>query len=163
MSKRISEYIACFGYFDKSLIVLSVTTGSISIASFETVIGAPVGILSRSCSLTFSITTEFVRKYLKTIRSKKKKHNKIVMLARSKLNSIESKISKALMDNEISHEDFETIINEEKKYRELKESIRMMNSQRSDAEKIKLIEEGKKIGINKVIKPNKIINNSLKP
>ena len=45
------------------------------------------------------------------------------MLARSKLNSIENKISKALMGNEISHEDFETIINEEKKYRELKESI----------------------------------------
>ena len=51
------------------------------------------------------------------------------MLARSKLSSIESKISKALMDNEITHEDFETIINEEKKCRELKESIRMMNSQ----------------------------------
>ena len=66
------------------------------------------------------------------------------MLARSKLNSIESKISKVLMDNEISHEDFGTVINEEKKYRELKERIRMMNSQRSDAEKNDLIEEGKK-------------------
>ena len=66
------------------------------------------------------------------------------MLARSKLNSIESKILKALMDNEISHEDFETIINEEKKYRELKENITMMNSQRSDAEKVNLTEEGKK-------------------
>ena len=73
------------------------------------------------------------------------------MLARSKLNSIESKISKALINNEISHEGFLTIIEEEKKYRELKESIRMMNSQRSDAEKIKLIEEGKKLGINEVI------------
>ena len=66
------------------------------------------------------------------------------MLARSKLNSIENKISKALMDNEISHEDFETIINEEKKYQELKENIRMMNSHRSDSEKVNLIEEGKK-------------------
>ena len=66
------------------------------------------------------------------------------MLARSKLNSIESKISKALMDNEISHEGFETIINKEKKYRELKESIRIMNSHRSDVEKVSLIEEGKK-------------------
>ena len=84
------------------------------------------------------------------------------MLARSKLNRIEGKISKALIDNEISHEDFMTIYNEEKKYRELKESIRMMNSQRSDAEKISLIEEGKKIGINEVIKRNEIINNSLK-
>ena len=73
------------------------------------------------------------------------------MLARSKLNSIESKISEALINNEISHEDFMTILNEEKKYRELKESIRMMNSQRSDVEKVSLIEEGKKIGIDEVI------------
>ena len=51
------------------------------------------------------------------------------MLARSKLNSIESKISEALMSNQISHEDFMTSINEERKYRELKESIRMMKGQ----------------------------------
>ena len=57
------------------------------------------------------------------------------MLARSKLNSVVSKISEALINNEISHEDFMTIINEERNYRELKESIRMMNSQRSDIEK----------------------------
>ena len=66
------------------------------------------------------------------------------------------------MDNEISDEDFETVINEEKQYWELKESIRMMNSHRSDAEKVSFIEEGKKIGINEVIERNKIINNSLK-
>ena len=94
--------------------------------------------MSANCSLAFSITTGFVKKFLKTIRNKKKKHNKIVMLARSKLNSIESKISEALINNEISHEDFMTIINEEKKYRELKESIRMTNSQRNDVEKINL-------------------------
>ena len=85
------------------------------------------------------------------------------MLARSKLNSIESKIYEALINNEISHEDFMTIINEEKKYRELKESMRMVNSRRSDDEKINLIEEGKQIGINEVIQRNEIINNSLKP
>ena len=84
------------------------------------------------------------------------------MLARSKLNSIETKIFEALINNEISHEDYMTIMNEEKKYRELKESIRMMNSQRSDVEKVSLIEEGKKTGINEVIKRNEIINNSLK-
>ena len=84
------------------------------------------------------------------------------MLARSNLNSIESKISKALVDNEISHEDFEIVINEETKYQELKGSIRMMNSQRSDDEKVSLIEEGKKIGINEVIKRNETINKSLK-
>ena len=57
------------------------------------------------------------------------------MLARSKLNSIESKIYEALINNEISHEDFTTIINEEKNYRELKGSIRMMKSQRRDTAK----------------------------
>ena len=76
------------------------------------------------------------------------------MLARSKLNSIEGKTSNALIDNEISHEDFMTILNEEKKYRELKESIRMMNSQRMHPEKINLIEYGKKIVVNEVIKRN---------
>ena len=135
---------------------MSVTTGCISIASFATVIGAPVGIISANFSPAFSISTGLIKKILKTARNKKKKHNKTVMLARSKLNSLESKTSKALITNEISQEDFVTVIDEEKKYRELKESIRMMNSQRSDTEKIKLIEEGKKIGINKVINRNKI-------
>ena len=99
MSKRVSKYIASFDYFDKSLIVLSVATGSISIASFATVIGAPVGMMSASCSLAFLITTGIVKKLLKTTRNKKEKHNKTVMLPRSKLNSIESKISKALKNN----------------------------------------------------------------
>ena len=111
MSKRPSKYIASFDCFDKSLIVLSATSGSISIASFATVIGAPVGIASASFSLAFSICRGIIKKLLKTTRNKKKKHNKIVILARSKLNSIESKISEALTNNQISHEDFLTIIN----------------------------------------------------
>ena len=113
MSKRLSKYIAFFDYFDKSLIILSVTTGSVSIASFATVTGAPVGIVSASFSLVFSISTGIMKKLLKT-RNKKKKHKKIVMLARSKLNSRESKISEAPINNKIRHEDLVTIINEEK-------------------------------------------------
>ena len=70
--------------------------------------------MSASCCLAFSITTGFVIKFLKTIRNKNKE-NKIVMLARSKLNSIKNKISEALINNEISHEDFVTILNEGKK------------------------------------------------
>ena len=100
---------------------------------------------------------------LKTTRSKKKKHNKIVLLARSKLNSKERKISEALINSQISHDNFMTIINETKKYRELKESLRMMNSQRNDTEKNDLIEEDKRVSINGVIKRNEIINNCLKP
>ena len=144
MSKRLSKYIAFCDYFDKSLIVLSATSGSISIASFATVIGTTVGIASASLSLTFSLSTGIVRKLLKKTQNKKEKHNKIIMLARSKLNSIESKVSETLINSELSHEEFMVIINEEKKYRELKESVRMMNRQRSDSEKINLIEEVKK-------------------
>ena len=66
------------------------------------------------------------------------------MLARSKLNSIESKISEALINNKISYEDFMTILNEEKKYWELKESTRITNSLRSDAEKLVLLRKAKK-------------------
>ena len=95
--------------------------------------------MSTSCSLSFLIATGIVKKLLKTARNKKKKYNKMFMLARSKLNSIESKISEALINDETSHEDFMTIINED---RELKENIRMMNSQRRDVEKKDLIEEG---------------------
>ena len=116
MSKRLSKYIASFDYFDKSLIASSVTTGSISTASFATIIGVPVGIASASFSLAFSISAGIVDRFLKTTRNKKKKHNKTVILAISKLNSIESKKSEGLINNEISHEDFLTIINEERSY-----------------------------------------------
>ena len=61
-------------------------------------------------------------------RNKKNKHNKIVMLARSKSNSIETLVSKDLIDLEISHEEYKTIINEEENYRRLKENIRMIKS-----------------------------------
>ena len=114
MSKNLSKYITSFDYFDKSLTVLSAPSSGISIASFATVIGALVGIASASFSFPFSITTGIVKKFLKTTPKKEKKHNKIVVFARRKLNSIESKISEALINNEISQEDFTTIINEEK-------------------------------------------------
>ena len=113
--------------------------------------------MSASGSPTFSITMGFVKKFLKTIRNKKKKHNKIVMLGRSKLNSIETKISEALINNEISHENFMTVLNEEKKSRELKESIRMMNSQRNDVDKPSLIEEGKKKILMKLLRAIKLL------
>ena len=112
MSKRFSKYIAFFDYFDKSLIILSVTIGTIFIASFVTVIVAPVGMASASFSLAFSISTGIIKKLLKTTRNNNKKPNKVVMMAKSKLNSMKSKISEALIINdETSHGDFLTITN----------------------------------------------------
>ena len=69
MSKRLSRYIVSFDYFDKPWIVLSVTTGSISIAAFATGIGAPVTMMIASFSLAFSITTGIAKK---TIKNNKK-------------------------------------------------------------------------------------------
>ena len=77
--KRLSKCIPSFDYFDKSLIVLSVTTGSISIESFVTVIEAPVGIAIASFSLACSISTGIVKKFSKTTQSKKKTHNVILL------------------------------------------------------------------------------------
>ena len=76
MSKRLSKYIAFCGYYDKSLIVLSTTSGSISIVSFATVIGTPVGIVN--VSLAFSLPTGIVKKLLKKLEIKTKSTIKLL-------------------------------------------------------------------------------------
>ena len=103
-SKKLSKYVTAFDYIDKVLIVLSATSGGVSIISFTSIIGAPVGIVSASFTLIFSLTTRIVKKLLRTTRNKKKKHDKIFILAKSKLSSIETLISQALIDMKISHE-----------------------------------------------------------
>ena len=82
-SKKLSKYVAAFDYIDKILIVLSATTGGVSICSFTSVVGAPVGIASASFTLIFSLTTLVVKKLLSTTRNKMKKHDKIFMLAKT--------------------------------------------------------------------------------
>ena len=117
-SKKLSKYVAAF-----DLIVLSATTGGVSICSFTSVVGAPVGIASASFTLIFSLTTRIVKKLLSITRNKKKNHDKILMLAKSKLNSIQTLISQALIDMEISHEEFIAIFKEKDKYEKMKEDI----------------------------------------
>ena len=96
MSKTLSKYITDFDYFNKSLLVLSAASGGVSIALFVAVICAPVDITSANLSLVFSIGNGIVKKTFKKIIKKKKKHNIIDLLSRSKLNNIESITSKAL-------------------------------------------------------------------
>ena len=95
MSKKLTKYIAAFDYIDKTLIVLSATSGGISIISLTSVIGIPAGLASASFTLVFSLATGIIKKLLKITR-KKEKHDKIVMLAKSKLNSIETLMSQAM-------------------------------------------------------------------
>ena len=104
-----SKYIAAFDYIDKTLIILPATRGEISIISFTSVIGIPAGIASASLTLIFSLTTGIIKKLLKVTRKKKKKHNKIFMLAKTKLNSIQTLMFQALIDLDISHEEFKSI------------------------------------------------------
>ena len=96
---------------------------------FTSIVGAPVGIASASLTLFFSLTTGIVKKLLNITRNKKKKHDKILMLAKSKLNSIETLISQALIDMDISHEKFVTILKEKDKYEKMKENLRSENEE----------------------------------
>ena len=85
MSKKLSKYIASFDYFDKALIVLSTTSGGISIIFLTSIAEVPVGTASASVSLIFSLSTGIMKKVLEITRDKMKRHNKIVVLAKSKL------------------------------------------------------------------------------
>ena len=100
--KKLSKYIADLDYFGKALIVLSATSGGRSVISFTSVIGISVRIASASFSLIFSLATGIIKKVLKITRNKKKKHNKVVMPAKIKLNSIEVLISQIIIDLEIT-------------------------------------------------------------
>ena len=126
--KKISKYIVAFDYADKLFITLSASFGTFSIASYATVVGIPAGIAGASLTLIFTITTGVVKTLLNITRKKKKKHNKIIALARSKLNVTENLISQALIDFEIAHEEFSKIIYEKNNYEQITDNIKSVNS-----------------------------------
>ena len=126
--KKISKYIVAFDYADKVFITLSASFGTLSIASYATVVGIPAGIAGASLTLIFTITTGVVKTFLNITRKKKKKHNKIIALARNKLNVIENLISQALIDFEITHEEFSKIIYEKNNYEQIIDNIRTVKS-----------------------------------
>ena len=133
-SKKLTKYVAAFDYIDKVLIVLSGTSGGVSIISFTSIVGATVGIASATFTLIFSLTTRIVKKLLNITRNKKKKHDKILMLAKSKLSSIETLVSQALIDMEISHEELNAIIREKQKHERMKENVRNVSKKKNDTE-----------------------------
>ena len=101
-SKKLRKYSAAFHYIDKVLIVLSATISVVCIISSESVVAAPVGIASASFTLIFSLTTGIIKKLQSITRKKRKKHDKILMLAKSNLDYIETLVHQALIDMEIS-------------------------------------------------------------
>ena len=127
--RKLNKFGTAFDYIDKILIVLSATTGGVSICSFTSIVGAPVGIESASFTLVFSLTIGITKKLLNITRKKKKEHDKILMLVKSKLNSIETLISQVLIDMDLSHEEFITILKEKDKYEKMKENLRSENEE----------------------------------
>ena len=91
-----------------------------------------MGIASAIFTLIFSLPTKIVKKVLSITRDKKKKHDKILMLARSKLNSIATLVSLALVDIEISHEELVMIFKEEDKYEKMKENVRNVSEKQEN-------------------------------
>ena len=126
--KKISKYIVAFDYADKVFITLSASFGTLSIASYATVVGIPAGIAGASLTLIFTVTTGVVKTLLNNTRKKKKKYNKIIALARSKVNIIENLISQALIDFEITHEEFSKIIYEKNNYEQIVENIKSVKN-----------------------------------
>ena len=102
--KKLKHYITGFDYTDKILIVLSATVGGVSVISHVNIIGIHAGIESSTFILTFSLTTRIIKKLLNETRQKKKKHSKIIMLAKSNL------MSRTIINLEINHEEFKMII-----------------------------------------------------
>ena len=126
--KKISKYIVAFDFAEKLFNTLSASFGNLSIVPHATIVGIPVGIAGASLTLIFAVTTGVVKKLLHITRKKKKKHNKIIALARSKLNIIETLISQALTDFEISHEEFSKIIHEKNNYEQIRNNITSVKS-----------------------------------
>ena len=129
--KKVSKYIVAFDYADKLFITLSASFGTLSIASYATIVGIPVGIAGASLTLIFTVTTGVVKTLLNITRKKKKKHNKIIALARSKLDIIENLISQAIIDFEITHEEFSKIIYEKNNYEQIIDNISNIRSVKS--------------------------------
>ena len=124
--KKISKYFVAFDYAEKLFITLSASFGTLSIASHATIVGLPVGIARASLTLIFTVTTGVVKKLLNIMRNRKKKHNKIIALGRSKLNIIETLIYQALTDFDTSHD--LKIIYEKNNYEQIRDNIKSVKS-----------------------------------
>ena len=134
--KKLTKYLVSFDYLDKIFITLSSSFVTLSIASYASVVGIPADITGASLTLVFTIGTGISKSLLRLTKKRKKKHNKIIVLAKNKLNMIDTLLSSALNDSEISHEEFTNIINEANIYENIKENIKELTAGPSSLERI---------------------------
>ena len=128
MSKKHKKVCRVLNYIDHSRILISTITGCVSISAFASLVGIPIGITSSTVGLKIYAITAGIKMYKLIIKRKKKKHDKIVLVAKSKLNTVEVLISKALIDSNISHDEFVLINNVLKEFYDTKEEIKNSNN-----------------------------------
>ena len=126
--KKHKKVCRVLNYIDHSLILITTITGCVSISAFTSLDGIPIGITSSAIGLKFFVITAGIKKYKSINKKNKKKHDKIISLAKSKLNSTEVLISKVLIDSNISHDEFVLINNVLKEFYDMKEEIKNSNN-----------------------------------
>ena len=127
VSKKHGKVCRTLIYNEHFLISSSTIVGCVSISAIASLVGITKGITSSAIGLKICAITAAIKKYKSIIKKKKKKHDQIVFLAKSKLNRIEILISKALIDSVISHDEF-VLINMSKEYNKMKEEIKNSNN-----------------------------------
>ena len=137
--KKLNKYLVSCDYLDKIFIALSASFGTLNIVSYASVVDAQAGIVGSSLSLIFTLGTGISKSLLTVTEKRKKKHNKIIALAKNKLNTIDTLLSSALNDSEISHEEFTNIINEANIYENIKENIKELTTETDYKRKINYI------------------------
>ena len=133
--KKLNKYLVSFDYLDKIFITLLASFGTLSIASYSSVVGIQAGITGASLTLVFTMGAGISKSLLKLTKKRKKKHNKIIALAKNKLNTIDTLLSSALNDSEISHDEFSNIITEANIYETIKENIKELAAEPSSLER----------------------------
>ena len=136
--KKLNKYLVSFDYLDKIFITLSASFGTLSIASYASVVSIPAGITCASLTLVFTIGTGISKSLLKLTKKRKKRHNKIIVLAKNKLNMIDTLLSSALNDSEIGHEEFTNIINEANIHENIKKNIKELTAEPSSLKRTTL-------------------------
>ena len=128
MSQNLKKICTTLNYIEHFLILASTINEPVSISAFASLIYIPIGITSSATGLKICAATAGIKKYKSVIKEKKKKYYKIVLLAISKLNSIEVLISKSLIDGNISHNEFVSINNVLREYEEMKGEIKNLKT-----------------------------------
>ena len=124
MSKKHKNVYRVLNYIEQLLILISTVAGCVSISTFTSLVGIPIGITSSAIRLKICVIISGIKKYKSIIKKRKKKHDKILSLAKSKLNSVQILISKALIDSNTTHNEFVFKNNVPKEFDDMKEEIK---------------------------------------